>query len=171
MTFSVAPSCVGDCWPQAPSLRPATASSQPHSSGSARSGPQPASTTPSVCGQDPARHARVGLHMAGARIQGRRSTAADSSEPRTRRATGDRSPAPASRAPGSDAAPTLTPSTHKQTLALPCGVLAAQRAARERGALARAVDAALLALACAPAPPALGSDALAAVLAACRRHA
>lgn len=176
MAISVAPSCAGDGWPPAgaPSLRPATAaSSQPQASGSARSGPQPASTTISDYGPDAARHARAGLHMAGARAPGRASSVVDSSEPGTRRATGDRSarPAPAPRAPGSAAAPTLTLSTLTQAPGAPCGVLAAQRAARERGSLARAVDAALLALACAPAPPALGADALAAVLAACRRRA
>lgn len=50
------------------------------------------------------------------------------------------------------------------------GYLTAQRVARGRAEAARAVDAALMALCFAPAPPALGAAALAAVLAACQRR-
>jgi len=67
--------------------------------------------------------------------------------------------------PGSAAALPLGPAERAKA-----GYLAARRDARAHGALARALDAALTALRCAPQPAALAPAALAAVLAGCRRR-
>ena len=109
-------------------------------------------------GSTPAAGAQTS-EAAGVAAKGSQGTGAHSAGPRPTAA----SDAP-TLGPGSAAALPLGPAEGAKA-----GYLAARREARARGALARALDAALTALRCAPQPAALAPAALAAVLAACRR--